>query len=95
MLYPVSATFGFSRQTFIAVDLDSFPGRKDNFSSLQRAQTNSGVYTASFSKGTEVLFHVENSQGMNFTTYLHLELRFRITKALTILSIYVFMVQTE
>jgi len=37
---------------------------------------------------------VENSQGMNFTTYLHLELRFRITKAVTILSLYVFMVQT-
>jgi len=31
---------------------------------------------------------------MNFTTYLHLEFKFGITKAVTILPKYVFMVQT-
>jgi hypothetical protein len=31
MFYPISATFGFSRQNFIVVDLDSVPGRKEIF----------------------------------------------------------------
>jgi hypothetical protein len=37
--------------------------------------------------------HGKYSRGMNITTYLHLELRFRITKAVTLLPIYVFVVQ--
>jgi hypothetical protein len=90
MFYPILATFGFSRQTSIVVDLDSLPGRKQIFSSLQRSQAVSGVHPASGSNGTGVLSHGEYSRGMNFTTYLHPELN---NKSSTLLPMYVFMAQ--